>query len=360
MKYFAFLLIFMMPFYSNAQIVKSKRPIKIFVKLNGLIEGDVYKLTNLSSLFKESCVVNNGQLAFNYSGEPDGLILAPMDDSLVTANSLSVVFWTDSSNISITNSSANLSIPIVQGSLLNERIDVFKNKIEPLQEIQNHANASGNLKKADSVLKVKRMTYLQEITNFKNSHYGMIILYFATLHELFTNQENTDLYNQFSEFLKSTLYGRMTGTHLSQSSKLSIGEPAPNFEQSNTTGNKISLKSLLGKYVLLNFWASWCAPCRFQNPALVEIYKNYGGKQFEILGVSLDGNKKEWTEAIVRDSISWIHISDLRRQRNQVAMLYNVRAIPSNYLIDERGIIIKKNISIDDLKRFLSISGIQK
>lgn len=126
--------------------------------------------------------------------------------------------------------------------------------------------------------------------------------------------------------------------------RTAVGQPALDFSQAAADGKPISLASLRGKYVLVDFWASWCGPCRAENPNVVRAYSKYKGKGFEILGVSLDDKKDKWLAAIQADNLSWIHVSDLKGWKNAAAELYSIRAIPQNLLIDPQGVIIAKNL----------------
>lgn len=126
--------------------------------------------------------------------------------------------------------------------------------------------------------------------------------------------------------------------------KVAIGQVAPTFTQNDENGEEFNIESLRGKYVLIDFWASWCGPCRRENPNVVAMYKDFGGDNFEILGVSLDRKEEDWKKAIVDDKLTWEHVSDLQYFDNEVAKLYAVNAIPQTYLLDKNGVIIAKNL----------------
>ncbi|HPI67603.1 MAG TPA: TlpA disulfide reductase family protein [Bacteroidales bacterium] len=131
---------------------------------------------------------------------------------------------------------------------------------------------------------------------------------------------------------------------------VSVGRKAPDFTMNDVNGNPVSLSSRIGsKLLLIDFWAGWCAPCRQENPNLVKIYKQYNKKGFDIFGVSLDQSKDTWTSAIADDNITWTQVSDLQYWNNEAARLYMVRAIPANFLLDETGTIIGRNLRGDDL-----------
>ncbi|HAF29056.1 MAG TPA: hypothetical protein DCG75_08405 [Bacteroidales bacterium] len=133
-----------------------------------------------------------------------------------------------------------------------------------------------------------------------------------------------------------------------------IGVLAPEIELQSPNGDTIALSSLRGKYVLLDFWASWCRPCRIENPNLVNSYKKYHEKGFEIFQVSLDKKEESWLEAIERDHLDWIHVSDLQYWNSEAAKLYQVQAIPASFLLDRNGKIIAKNLRGDALEAKLS------
>lgn len=137
---------------------------------------------------------------------------------------------------------------------------------------------------------------------------------------------------------------------------VAIGKAAPDFTLNDPNGNPISLSSFKGKYVLIDFWASWCAPCRAENPTLVKAYEKYHGKSFEILGVSLDaeGAKEKWVKAIKDDGLTWPQISDLKYWKSEVVKLYGIQGIPLNFLIDPDGRIIARSLRGAALEQKLS------
>jgi peroxiredoxin len=135
--------------------------------------------------------------------------------------------------------------------------------------------------------------------------------------------------------------------------KLAVGQPAPEITLNNPDGKPVSLSSFKGKVVMIDFWASWCKPCRAENPNVVKLYNKYHNKGFEILGVSLDQTKDAWVGAIKQDGLTWQHISDLAAWSSAVVPLYNIKGIPQTYLIDKDGNIMAKGLRGEELAKKL-------
>jgi peroxiredoxin len=149
--------------------------------------------------------------------------------------------------------------------------------------------------------------------------------------------------------------GKDLGQKIEIAKKTGVGMYAMDFTQNDTSDMPVKLSSFRGRYVLLDFWASWCGPCRAENPNVVKAFSKYKDKGFTVLGVSLDrpGQKEKWMKAVHDDQLTWTHVSDLKFWENAVAKQYGIRAIPQNYLLDRDGKIMAKGIRGDDLVKKL-------
>lgn len=167
--------------------------------------------------------------------------------------------------------------------------------------------------------------------------------------------ETQQLFNLLPEGLRQSPDGRRMEALIGFAKLAPVGSQAPEFTESDPDGNAIALSDFKGKYVFVNFWASWCGPCRAQNATLVKLYNQYKSDGLEILGVSLDkpGEKQEWLDAISQDHLTWPQVSDLRFWNAKVAKMYGVVLLPQNVLVDRSGKIIAKNLTMDALSRKL-------
>jgi len=156
-------------------------------------------------------------------------------------------------------------------------------------------------------------------------------------------------YNSLTPEVQNGFYGKYLKEQIDIGKVGAIGTDEIDFTQNDTTGNPVTLSSFKGRYVLVDFWASWCRPCRMENPNVVATYSKFRNRNFTVLSVSLDRDRGSWIKAIRDDNLTWSHVSDLKYWNNEVAMKYKIQSIPQNLLIDPNGKIVGKNLRGADL-----------
>lgn len=204
--------------------------------------------------------------------------------------------------------------------------------------------------------KLSHSVTMEYITAFPQS---IISAYLLSIQNYLSLDSLKHYYALLHPSVQHSYYGNEIDRSIVKQESLQFGKPAPDFIQTDVNGNQVSLKNFMGKYILLEFWASWCVPCREENPNLKAAYANYHDKGFEIIGFSMDNleYKDAWKEAIKKDDLPWIQLCDFKVWNSEVLDKYNYlggQGIPSNFLIDREGKIIAKNLRGEDLNKRLS------
>lgn len=258
---------------------------------------------------------------------------------------------------------ASLSIEGKFTNLMIENVDMtFEAAVEVLQEAAITGSESqlvyDEYMKGVITHRSTRDEYMAFCTSFINDHLDSyftpyLIMNLASMMKL---EEVNEMVESLSAEVKAGKIASDLSTQIKAAMSLKVGGTVPDFTMNNEEGNPVTLSQVYPKvqYLLIDFWASWCAPCRAENPNVVENYKKYHDKGFEIVAVSLDKDKDSWLKAIENQELIWIHVSDLKGWKNEVAKQYAIRSVPSNFLIDSEGKIIARNLRGKDLGEKLS------
>lgn len=204
----------------------------------------------------------------------------------------------------------------------------------------------------DASLKQKQLKFIQ-------AHKSNYVTAFIGINYLNEKMDKTladaeQIYAGLEKTIQDSYYGKKLAEMITQMKNTAVGAQATDFTLPDINGKSVSLSSYKGKVTLIDFWASWCGPCRQENPNVVKAYEQYHGKGFEILGVSLDTQKPQWEAAIQKDHLSWTHVSDLKGWTSEVAATYGVQSIPTNFLLNAEGKIIARDLRGEDLKAKLA------
>lgn len=339
------------PFTIEGTVAQLQKPAKVYLKIR---KGDDATLDSAS--VKEGRFTFKGTIKEPAMANLMMVISEPALDMPRTMKRDVLTLFLDKGTITI-NTQDSISNAIVKGSKANDAYEKLNNMLQDvtaqIKTLQKEYRQLYMSKDEEGMKKLEpRFDELEAKEKSITRAYldknpaSPIALY--ALNEYAGYEINpTDVepvFNKLSKKVKRSQAGQAFIKRLNAAKRTAVGQPAIDFSQTSAEGKPVSLASFRGKYVLVDFWASWCGPCRAENPNVVRAYSKYKEKGFEVLGVSLDDKKDKWLAAIQMDNLSWIHVSDLKGWRNAAAELYSIRAIPQNLLIDPQGVIIAKNL----------------
>ncbi|MEQ6118957.1 TlpA disulfide reductase family protein [Reichenbachiella sp. MALMAid0571] len=251
--------------------------------------------------------------------------------------------------------------PVIEGSpdtdyimslvKIQENFQRSVNKLNStFMQARNNADEASIKKIQDAYMEQKKESdklIKEKIWNMGSSISGILALQFLPIEEHFTFYDSVA--TKYKEILPNSSYTKNLVVQVDNLRKLAIGSPAPEISLPNPDGEIVSLSSFKGKYVMIDFWAAWCRPCRMENPNVVRLYEQYNKDGFEVFSVSLDRTKDAWVKAIEDDGLKWTHVSDLKYFQSEAAATYSIQAIPATYLIDPDGNILAKNLRGEEL-----------
>ena len=296
--------------------------------------------------------------------DPKGVNFNKMDSTADVLN-----FYIDKGEFSVT-STDSISKAHIIGSKINDDNVKLMERLKPViadakklqaqtkaasAAQQNTAEFQNTMQAKYKSLQAEQKTTLKDFIRANPDSYLSLLALNSVGGHTPDPAEMDSLYNSLSPALKTTEMAKVFKKSLDAVRATATGVAAPDFTQADVNGMPVKLSSFRGKYVLVDFWASWCGPCRQENPNVVKAYNKYKDKNFTILGVSLDkaGGKSAWLNAIKSDGLTWTQVSDLKFWNNEAATLYNVTSIPANFLIDPSGKIIARDLRGDDLENKL-------
>ncbi len=333
-------------------------------KIDGIDSGWVYLMNRQAGEKPDSAMVSNGTFTFK------GKAATPQYCYLGIPNNgnkeYRLGFFIDNGKINITGKKDSVSDALITGSATQDEyksyiasrkpINEEEEKLSKLYELasaKKDTHLTDSLEKVFDILGKKEKTFIQDYAKQHPSSYVAALQVYQNFSYNPAVGQLDSIYNSFDTLIQNSYYGNKIKTVLDIAKKTDIGKAAPEFAQNDANGKPIALSSLKGKYVLVDFWASWCGPCRAENPNVVKAFQKYHAKGFDILGVSLDEKKDKWQEAIKKDNLNWNQVSDLQGWKNSVAELYGIQGIPMNFLLDKDGKIVGKGLRGDDLEKKL-------
>jgi len=336
--------------------------------INGILRGHTPEwiyMAHLDTLQKiakiDSTKVINGK--FQFSGTVAGPELCYLGKRLITKEGkksgigFSGRFILDKGALQISGHSDSIPKLKAWGLPAQDQLRAFTILYTPLMESQNTLygkSLSAEKKKDKVLLNTIRKAQEQGKAKIRALLMAQVNAYPDTWVTGFLIRENSsnfdakdleDIYNLFGPTVKSSFYGNFVRQKFMAENRTAVGNLAPAFELPTPSGEIISLAAYKGKYTLIDFWASWCGPCRMENPNLIKAYQAYKSKGFEVLSISMDADRQAWLKAVQEDKLPWVQVSDLKGSKSEIKTLYGITVIPMNFLLSPEGKIIERNLT---------------
>jgi thiol-disulfide isomerase/thioredoxin len=319
------------------------------------------KLSNTKAL--DSAIINGK--TFEFTGKTDSSYMAVLS----VDNRPYAIIFIENGKINIDISEDTNQQNIATGTKLNNLFKSYNKSLEPIKtkidELIQYARSQNMTEELNQEVNEKYIALSKEIlqvsTKFLDENPGTIFSAFLLLSSMSQGIEENLLqgfYDKFDENVKNSVLGNLIGQEIEKIKvkEITVDEPFRDLTLQTPDDKKISISDYvgIGKYVLLDFWASWCGPCRAENPNVVALYEEYKNKGFEIVGISLDEDKDAWIKGIKDDSITWPQMSDLKGWKSEAAFKYRVQGIPFTVLLDKAGKVIAINLRGEELRNKIS------
>ena len=331
--------------------------------ITGMSSGTAYLTHEYNyKTFTDSALISNGQFVMK------GRLPEPLICTLKVSGSNQIrIFFVENKPMQVQASLSSLHSAEIKGAPENEIWNGYKKNQQEIignkiREVRRAAKSRDHL--PDSVRPALTPEDLAAIAAFKDSVMQQFVaantrsvaaaFIIYNTYIVYTDYKMAGkLYNQLGAAARKTYYGRHILQNINAVGKTDIGLPAPVFSLPDTSGKVIALAAFKGQYVLIDFWASWCGPCRKEHPFLIQAYNRFHAKDFEIISISVDENREAWLTAIHTDGLLWKQVSDGKGPGGLVANTYGVKSIPKNFLLDKTGRIIARNLRGEELSKKL-------
>jgi peroxiredoxin len=327
----------------------------IIGKVTGQDSGIIY-LIHRQTGKTDSAFLDHG--FFKFSGKAD-----TAEFCRISLNDQMKSFFLENGKISMLITKDSIKQAQITGTRIQDEFNYFQNqlskpltdKMAALENAYDAASKKKNQKALDSLDKAFEVLDIEQknlVIDYTKSHPASLLSAFEIYSNFLYNfrlGQLDSVYQQLDPATRASYFGRQIQNTIEKTKLTSIGSAAPDFSNKDANGKSISLSSFKGNYVLVDFWASWCGPCRRENPAVVKAYQRFHNKGFNIFGVSLDDTKADWLAAIKKDGLSWIQVSELKGWDAGVVSLYGIKAIPMNFLLDKNGVIVARGLRGEEL-----------
>lgn len=334
---------------------------KIIGNIEGLKDGKVYLYKYVKDEWMPVDTVKSVQGSFMFMGrvEIPEMYRIEINDTLpnmaifVENDEINLVGKVDSlSNYKVAGSKSHEEYESFWGSqkVYSVRMDSIENAWKAAKERKDDKTADKLDQKMDDIWNSQTESIRKHVLN-NNKSVVSAYLAWSRLASNSSLEQLKEIKGKLDTSLGKSIYLGLLDNYIATIQKTEIGQPAIDFSMETPDGKVLQLSSLYGKYLLVDFWASWCSPCRAENPNVVKVFNKYKDKSFDILGVSFDKDKAKWLKAVKDDNLSWNHVSDLKGWGNAAGKEYGIRSIPSNILLDPKGVIIAKNLRGEDLEK---------